>query len=91
MADSVKALGLTSAVAVLIASCDAGKGSENVLREAAAGADLASFLRNKPRATRKVPLDCSMLIGLVRTRFAPIRKALATPACPSTTATESEL
>ena len=46
-----------------------------------------SFLRNKPRATRKVPFACSTLIGLVRTRFAPIRKAFATPACPSTTAT----
>ena len=49
-----------------------------------------SPLRNKPRATRRVPLDCSTLIGLVRTRLAPIRKALATPAWPSTTATESE-
>src|SRR5271156_774886 len=46
-----------------------------------------SFLRNSPRATRSVPFACSTLIGLVRTRFAPIRKAFATPACPSTTAT----
>ena len=46
-----------------------------------------SFLRNNPRATRNVPFACSTLIGLVRTRFAPIRKAFATPACPSTTAT----
>ena len=48
-----------------------------------------SFLRNNPRATRNVPFACSTLIGLVRTRFAPIRKAFATPACPSTTATAS--
>ncbi len=48
-----------------------------------------SFLRNKPRATRNVPFACSTLIGLVSTRFAPMRKALATPACPSTTATAS--
>ena len=47
----------------------------------------ASFLRKSPRATRSVPFACSTLIGLVRTRFAPIRNAFATPACPSTTAT----
>ncbi len=47
----------------------------------------ASFLRSSPRATRNVPFACSTLIGLVRTRLAPMRKALATPACPSTTAT----
>src|SRR5271170_6409767 len=47
----------------------------------------ASFLRSRPRATRSVPFACSTLMGLVRTRFAPIRKAFATPACPSTTAT----
>jgi hypothetical protein len=50
----------------------------------------ASFLRNNPRATRRVPLACSTLIGLVRTRFAPMRNAFATPACPSTTATASD-
>ena len=49
----------------------------------------ASALRRSPRATRNVPFDCSTLMGLVRTRFAPKRKALATPACPSTTATDS--
>jgi hypothetical protein len=55
---------------------------------AAAPAGLAlSFFRNSPRATRSVPFACSTLMGLVRTRFAPIRKAFATPACPSTTAT----
>ena len=55
---------------------------------AAGVADFAeSFLRSSPRATRNVPLACSTLMGLVRTRFAPIRKAFATPACPSTTAT----
>src|SRR5512133_2262232 len=47
----------------------------------AAGAALAgSPFLTSPRATRKVPFDCSMLMGLVRTRFAPIRNALATPA-----------
>jgi len=51
------------------------------------GALLDSFLRSSPRATRSVPLACSTLIGLVRTRFAPMRKAFATPAWPSTTAT----
>jgi len=57
----------------------------------AAGADFAvSFLRSSPRATRNVPFACSTLIGLVRTKFAPIRKAFATPACPSTTATASD-
>src|ERR1700688_509616 len=48
-----------------------------------------SLLRNSPRATLKVPFACSTLMGLVRTKFAPIRKAFATPACPSTTATAS--
>ena len=47
-------------------------------------------LRSKPRATRSVPFACSTLMGLVRTRFAPIRNAFATPACPSTTATASD-
>jgi len=59
---------------------------------AVAGVEVAlgfadSFLRNSPRATRNVPFACSTLMGLVRTRFAPIRNAFATPACPSTTAT----
>ncbi len=48
-----------------------------------------SLLRNNPRATRNVPFACSTLLGLVRTRLAPIRNAFATPACPSTTATAS--
>ena len=39
-----------------------------------------SPLRNRPRATRKVPLDCSIFMGLVRTRLAPMRNAFATPA-----------
>ncbi len=34
---------------------------------------------SRPRATLSVPFACSTLIGLVRTRFAPIRNALATP------------
>ena len=51
----------------------------------------ASPFRKRPLATRNVPLDCSMLIGLVSTRFAPMRNALATPICPSTTATHKEL
>ena len=47
---------------------------------------VSAFL-SSPRATRSVPLDCSTLTGFVNTRLAPILKALATPACPSTTAT----
>src|ERR1700756_1306014 len=47
-------------------------------------------LRSRPRAPRSVPLACSTLMGLVSTRLAPMRNALATPACPSTTATASE-
>src|SRR6266567_183986 len=58
---------------------------------AAAVTSFASFFRSSPRPTRNVLFDCSILIGLVSTRFAPMRNALATPACPSTTATESEL
>ena len=58
---------------------------------AALGAGFAaSFFRNNPRATLNVPFACSTLMGLVRTRFAPIRKAFATPACPSTTATAKD-
>jgi len=57
--------------------------------EAARG--FASPFRNNPLATRSVPLDCSMLIGLVSTRFAPMRNALATPIWLSTTATHNEL
>lgn len=57
----------------------------------AAAGFAASALRSSPRATRNVPFDCSTLIGLVRTRFAPRRKAFATPACPSTTATDNAL
>src|SRR6266849_2373123 len=60
------------------------------IEAAPAGLAAAAFL-SKPRATRSVPLDCSTLIGLVRTRLAPIRNALATPVWPSTTATVSEL
>ena len=47
-------------------------------------------LRSSPRATRNVPLACSTLMGLVRTRLAPMRNAFATPAWPSTTATASD-
>ena len=61
----------------------------------AVGAAVAGFagspLRSNPRATRSVPLACSTLIGLVSTRFAPMRNAFATPACPSTTATASDV
>src|SRR6202140_4680464 len=46
-----------------------------------------SPLRGSPRATRNGPLACSMLMGLVRTRLAPIRNPFATPGRPSTTAT----
>jgi hypothetical protein len=38
----------------------------------AAGPFAASVFRRSPRATRIVPLDCSTLIGLVKTRLAPI-------------------
>lgn len=41
---------------------------------------VGSLLRSNPRATRNVPFACSMFMGLVRTRFAPMRNALATPA-----------
>jgi hypothetical protein len=57
---------------------------------AAAAAAGPAFLRKSPRATRNVPRACSIAIGFVSTRFAPIRKAAATPACPSTNATISE-
>src|ERR1017187_9059130 len=57
---------------------------------AAAPGLAGSLLRRSPRATRSVPLACSMLMGLVRTRLAPRRTALAPPACPSTTATASD-
>src|SRR5271155_3127865 len=73
------------------AAVDAGVTGDGVAGDDAAGDDAAGFpaspLRNNPRATRSVPFACSTLMGLVRTRFAPIRKAFATPACPSTTAT----
>src|SRR5205807_6941750 len=36
---------------------------------------VGSPLRSSPRATRSVPLACSTLMGLVSTRFAPIRNA----------------
>ena len=57
-------------------------GTEGVLSGAAPGvvALPGSLLRNSPRATRRVPLDCSMFMGLVRTRLAPMRNAFATPA-----------
>ena len=57
----------------------------------ALGPAASRFLRKRPRATRSVPFACSTLIGLVSTRFAPIRYAFATPACPSTSASASEL
>ena len=69
-----------------LGTCDVGEAE-------AAGADAfgpSVPLRSKPRATRSVPFACSTLMGLVRTRFAPIRNAFATPACPSTTATASD-
>src|ERR1035437_32782 len=47
---------------------------------AAAPGLAGSLLRRSPRATRSVPLACSMLMGLVRTRWAPMRNALAPPA-----------
>src|SRR6202008_1511458 len=61
-----------------------------LLLAGAAGFEASLPFLNSPRATRSVPFACSILIGFVRTRFAPIRNAFATPACPSTTATASE-
>lgn len=46
----------------------------------AAGLLVSVPFRSNPRATRKVLFACSTLIGFVRTRFAPIRNAFATPA-----------
>ena len=46
---------------------------------AGAAAFDGSVLRSKPRATRRVPFACSTLIGLVNTKLAPRRNALATP------------
>src|SRR5258707_104988 len=80
---------------IVLACGPAGTDCEGTGRDAAgavpaaAVAGFASFFRKRPRATRNVPLACSTLIGLVSTRFAPMRKAFATPACPSTTATAS--
>lgn len=48
--------------------------------EAGAPVFAPSFLRSNPRATRRVPFACSTLMGLVKTRFAPMRNAFATPA-----------
>ena len=76
------------------ATCSTGFGATGAGFTAVFAAGVAGFaaspLRNNPRATRNVPFACSTLMGLVRTRFAPMRKALATPACPSTTATARE-
>src|ERR1700688_834603 len=74
----------------IAASCGGADTVAGGLEMEVAGAGFVpSLLRNSPRATRKVPFACSTLMGLVRTKFAPIRKAFATPACPSTTATAS--
>ena len=70
---------------VLEALADDGRGEI-----APTGLAASPPLRSNPRATRRVLLACSTLIGLVNTRFAPMRKAFATPDCPSTTATASE-
>jgi len=43
-------------------------------------------LRSRQRRPQRA-FACSTLMGLVRTRLAPIRNAFATPTCPSTTAT----
>ena|ERR1700722_5336966 len=55
-----------------------GVGGVGVVAIGAAGFPASPFLSN-PRATRRVPLACSTLMGLVRTRLAPMRKAFATP------------
>src|SRR5208282_1439257 len=54
-------------------------GGVGVVATGAAGFAASPFL-SSPRATRRVPLACSTLMGLVRTRLAPMRKAFATPA-----------
>jgi hypothetical protein len=58
---------------------------------AALVAAASEVFRKSPRATRSVPLACSTLIGLVTTRLAPMRYALAMPACPATRAIAREL
>ena len=79
------ALGLAAMVGVGVGAGFAGGaagrcvGGVGVVATGAAGFAASPFL-SSPRATRRVPLACSTLMGLVRTRLAPIRKAFATPA-----------
>ncbi len=60
---------------------DAGRwvGGVGVVAAGTTGFPVSPFL-SSPRATRSVPFACSTLMGLVRTRLAPMRKAFATPA-----------
>src|SRR5580700_2894518 len=74
----------TGFFAAMPVTLDCGEGAAGALAGFA-----ASVFRSRPRATRSVPLDCSTLMGLVRTRLAPMRNAAATPVWPSTTATAS--
>ena len=71
------ALGPTAPLATGFGGCAAGSAAGIT---AAAAGFVGSPLRSSPRATRSVPLACSMLMGLVRTRLAPMRNAFATPA-----------
>jgi hypothetical protein len=67
----------------------AGAAATAVLAALVAAA--SEVFRKSPRATRSVPLACSTLMGLVTTRLAPMRYALAMPACPATRAIAREL
>ena len=70
--------GETGFGAMGLAACVAGVDDGVVAARAAPM--VGSLLRKRPRATRSVPLVCSILMGLVRTRLAPMRNAFATPA-----------
>ena len=72
--------GLAVADGAVFAGEGVGAGVEAAWAAPGAAAFPGSPLRSNPRATRSVPLACSTLMGLVSTRFAPIRNALATPA-----------
>lgn len=64
----------------------AGSGSGDEVALSVLGPDVPTTgltvsppLRSKPRATRRVLFACSTLMGLVKTKLAPIRNAFATP------------
>lgn len=72
--------GFAAVDTVVFAGDGVGAGAEAAGATPAAAGFPVSPLRSNPRATRSVPFACSTLIGLVSTRFAPMRNALATPA-----------